>query len=137
MSASTAVTADDLGLHAWSDRCYEALVGREGDRRDGSCVLGMDEVWDFDRVLEGWLEHVRERLAPHGLRYDLGKDLVSLPTSLGFGEARHLCSEVAAGFSAWIDGVVDEVRAGLPDPQKWDARSRDDPGARWVKWDPE
>ncbi|MFF8992603.1 hypothetical protein ACF09H_22235 [Streptomyces sp. NPDC014983] len=137
MSPSTAASADDLGLHAWSDRCYEALMEREGDRRDGSCVLGTDEAWDFDRVLEGWLAHIRERLAAHGIHYDLDEDLVRLPTSLELDEARHLCSEAVADFPAWIDGVVDEVRAGRPDPRKWDARSQDDDGAGWVKWDPE
>ncbi|MFJ2218209.1 hypothetical protein ACIQVO_38425 [Streptomyces sp. NPDC101062] len=137
MSLFTAVSADDIGLHAWSDRCYEALMEREGDRRDGSCVLGTAEVWDFDRVLDGWLTHIRDRLAPLGIHYELDEDLVRLPTSLGLDEARRLCGETLGGFPVWIDGIVGEVRAGQPDPQTWDARSQDDDGAPWVKWDPQ
>ncbi|MFJ3182597.1 hypothetical protein ACIPJN_29985 [Streptomyces sp. NPDC086796] len=137
MSLPTAVSADDLGVHAWSDRCYEALMEREGDRREGTCVLATDESWDFDRVLEGWLTHLRDQLAQHGILYDLENDQIELPPSLALDEARRLCGDSVSGFLAWIEGVVDEVRAGRPDSPEWDARSQDDAGSRWVKWNPE
>ncbi|MGW2686237.1 hypothetical protein ACWC6I_24175 [Streptomyces sp. NPDC001414] len=137
MSSSTTETADGLGVHAHSDQCYEALMDREGDRRTGTCVLAADEAWDFDEVTEGWLAHVRDGLAAHGMRYDLEQDQVEVPSSLPLGEARRLCGEIVGGFHAWLDSVVEEVRGGRPDPEEWDARSKDDAGARWIKWAPE
>ncbi|MFI0742318.1 hypothetical protein ACH4PU_30230 [Streptomyces sp. NPDC021100] len=130
------MSADDLGIHGNSDRIYEALIDREGDRRTGSCVLGVDEIWDYGGVTDGWLLHIRDHLAPHGIRYDLDTDTAVLPAALTAHQARQACADVVAGFESWIDQVVDEVRSGKADPEEWDARSEDDSGARWVRWNP-
>jgi hypothetical protein len=136
MSLITVMSADDLGIHACSDRIYDALADREGDRRTGSCVLATDEVWDYDDVAEEWLFHVRDRLAAHGIRYDPERDEALVPVSLASDEARRICAEVVSGFTEWIEHVVSEVREGKPDPRRWDTRSEDDAGARWTKWAP-
>jgi hypothetical protein len=129
---NTSMAAYELGIRDRSDTIHEALWDREGDRRTPSCVLAAEEVWDYDAVTEGWREHLRDRLAVHGIRYDLDEDEAALPATIGLDEARRICSEEQDDLMVWIDTVVSQTRAGKPAPC-WDVRSDTDPGARWVQ----
>ncbi|MDF4254669.1 hypothetical protein [Streptomyces sp. WMMB303] len=129
---ASVVWDEELGLCDRSD-LSDVLIEREGDRGTPDCVLGTEEVWDFDAVDVGWREVLRERLAPHGIRYDVTAHEVGLPSGMSHEAARRLVGEAQTGFAAWIDQVVGDVRAGKPDPRYWDVRADTDPGGRWIK----
>ncbi|MFB8406519.1 hypothetical protein [Streptomyces sp. NPDC055912] len=131
MSEGTTLWAEDLGIHRHSD-VYDVLTDREGDRGSPASILGVGEVWNYAGVTEGWLRHVRDQLASHGIRYDVDDDAVAVPASVSAREAALLCATVADGFPAWIDQLISEVRAGKPDPAQWDVRGDADSGALWI-----
>ncbi|WP_329020722.1 hypothetical protein [Streptomyces sp. NBC_01601] len=132
----TVMAAETLGIHDCHDTLHEALWDREGDRRTADCVLGTEEVWNYDAVTAGWYAYVRDQLAPHGIRFDVDEDEVVLSATVTTDRARELCAEVLGRLATWLDAVVSEVReesrilrCGMHAPTP----IREDAGSAWPR----